>query len=246
MNLLRGTAATFAERGSAASSEQPTSVTFVQFYFRLSKMQVSEASKQLPDETANRPLSKGEQCRLILLDAALRVIAKGGVEAVTHRSVAAEAEVSRGTTTYHFESRNEIVLCAFRHYIGTVNARLSTNFEALTSVGQESIIEFLVRFQQREFLDPELIMAEYELILYAARNEALGREYRAWSQSLVEHFAPVLETAGAAEPIETAKLVLGLFRAFELECLTHRETRPEALRTRLELVLPALLGAGTR
>ncbi|MFP8872795.1 MAG: hypothetical protein VCB43_16005, partial [Myxococcota bacterium] len=121
-----------------------------------------------------------------------------------------------------------IVLRAFRHYIGTVNATLTTTFEDLASTGEESIIEFLVRFQQRDFLDPELIMAEYELILYAARNDELGREYRARSHRLIEQFAPVLETAGADEP---AKLVLRIFRAFE------------ALRTRLELVLPALLGA---
>ena len=220
-------------------------MTFVQLHFKLIKMQVSQTSRASTDETSNRPLSKGEQCRLILLDAAHRVIAKGGGKSVTNRSVAAEAKVSRGTTTYHFESHNEIVLRAFRHYIETVNATLSTTFEELASAGEESIIKFLVRFQQREFLDSELSMAEYELILYAARNDALGREYRAWPHRLVEHFAPVLETAGAAEPVETAKLVLGIFCAFELECLTHRKTRPEALRTRLELVLPSLLAAGT-
>mgnify|MGYP006444734475 FL=1 len=139
-------------------------------------MQVSAESKSSTDVNTPPP-SKGEQCRLLLLDAALRVIiAKGAVEAVTHRSVAAEAEVSRGTTTYHFESRNKIVVLAFRHYIGTVNSILSTTFEELARTGEESIIEFLLRFQQREFRDPELIMAEYDLILHAARNEELGRD----------------------------------------------------------------------
>ena len=138
-------------------------------------MQVSAESKSSTDLNTP-PLSKGEQCRLLLLDAAHRVIiAKGAVEAVTHRSVAAEAEVSRGTTTYHFESRNKIVVLAFRHYIGTVNSILSTTFEELARTGEESIIEFLL-FQQREFRDPELIMAEYDLILHAARNEELGRD----------------------------------------------------------------------
>jgi DNA-binding transcriptional regulator YbjK len=139
-------------------------------------MQVSAESKSSTDLNTP-PLSKGEQCRLLLLDAAHRVIiAKGAVEAVTHRSVAAEAEVSRGTTTYHFESRNKIVVLAFRHYIGTVNSILSTTFEELARTGEESIIEFLLRFQQREFRDPELIMAEYDLILHAARNEELDRD----------------------------------------------------------------------
>ena len=112
-----------------------------------------------------------------------------------------------------------------------MNATLTTTFEDLPSTCEESNIKFLVRFQQRDLLNPEMIMAEYELILYAARNDELGREYRARSHRLIEQFAPVLQTAGADEPIETAKLVLRIFRAFE------------ALRTRPELVVPALLGA---
>ena len=57
-----------------------------------------------------------------------------------------------------------------------MNSILSTTFEELARTGEESIIEFLLRFQQREFRDPELIIAEYELILHAARNEELGRD----------------------------------------------------------------------
>lgn len=191
-------------------------------------------------------LPKGELRRRALLDAALRVIAQGGVEAVTHRRVAAEAGVSRGTTTYHFESRDEIVLEAFRHYIGTVALNMSTTLESLVRASGGSIIDFLVRFQQREFLDPQLVLAEYELILYAARNEALGREYRVWERDLVGQLAATLEKSGAPRPMAAARLVMGVFRAFELERLTHPDTGADELRERLELLLPSLLGASPK
>ncbi len=202
-------------------------------------MQISEAAQD-PSPT----LPRGEKRRRSILEATLRVIASGGVEAVTHRRVAAEAGVSRGTTTYHFASRDEIVLEAFRHYMGRMAAELAKAMEGLARWSQDSLIDFLVRFQQREFLDPELLIAEYELILYAARNQTLGREYRAWESGLLGSLASSLEAAGAPRPMEAARLVMGVFRAFELECLTHPDTAPENLRPRLQLLMRNPVGEG--
>ncbi len=186
-------------------------------------------------------LPKGEQRRRSLLEAALRVIARGGVEALTHRSVAAEAGVSHGATTYHFASRDEIVLEAFRHYIETVAQTLEAALEDLVPGSETSIVDFLVGFQQREFAEPELVLAEYELILYAARNEVLAREYRAWERSLCARLAEGLEACGSPRPMHAARIVMGVFRAFELERLTHPDAQPEDLRKRLETLLPSLL-----
>ncbi len=195
-----------------------------------------------PPEESEPNLPKGERRRRALLDAALRVIAEGGVEAVTHRRVAEMAGVSRGAATYHFDSRDEIVLEAFRHYITTVAAKISLTLGDQLRAQQGSIVDFLVQYHQREFLDPELVLAEYELILYAARHETLGREYRAWESGLVGALASALEAEGAPRPMSAARLVMGVFRAFELERLTQPETPPEALRERLEALLPSVLG----
>ena len=196
-----------------------------------------------PSDLPEPSLPKGELRRRALLDAALRVIAEGGVEAVTHRRVAEAAGVSRGATTYHFASRDEIVLEAFRHYIKTVTAKMATTHDDLARAQKGSIVDFLVAFQQREFLDPELLLAEYELILYAARNETLGREYRAWEAGLLGQLAWRLEAEGAPRPMRAARLVMSVYRAFELERLTHPGSRPEELRERLEGLLPSVLGA---
>jgi len=202
----------------------------------------------LPDALDRADLPKGERRRRSLLEAALRVIARGGVEAVTHRRVAAEAGVSHGATTYHFASRDEIILQAFRYYIRLNTAHLDAALFDLDDdlddehVDVRSIVSFLVDFTRREFADPELVLAEYELILYAARNEVLAREYRAWQRSLVGGMATVLEACGAPRPSEAARVVVGVCRAFELEQLTHPRNSPSQLERRLNLLLPALVG----
>ncbi len=194
-------------------------------------MQVPTSQEETPS------LSKGQLRRRDLLDVTLRIIAGEGIEAVTHRRVAEEAGVSRGATTYHFSSRDEIVLEAFRYYIRIVAEQLEEAMERVADDDVEGIIDVLVLYQQREFLQPQLVLAEYELILYAARNRALGDEVRAWERGLVENLAAAFRNAGVPDPFDAASLVLGVFRAFELECLTFPGTEPSVLRERLRSLL---------
>ena len=44
-----------------------------------------------------------------ILEATLRVIGREGREAVTHRAVAEEAGVPLGSTTYYFDSRDDLL-----------------------------------------------------------------------------------------------------------------------------------------
>src|ERR1044071_9508632 len=50
-----------------------------------------------------------------ILEAALRVIGRSGREAVTHRAVAEEAGVPLGSTTYYFDSRDDLLGQALEH-----------------------------------------------------------------------------------------------------------------------------------
>lgn len=182
-------------------------------------------------------VSKGERSRERLLEAALRVIAASGAEAVTYRRVAEEAGLTRGALTHHFATREDIILHAFRRYITTVDGVLSEVSESVTAGGIEGVIEGLVRYHAREFLDPSRVLAEYELILFAARNEEIGRAVRAWEEALIARLEARLEAAGAAQSRQSAHLMLAVFRAFELESLTRRDADPEDLRRRLHAVV---------
>jgi TetR/AcrR family transcriptional regulator, regulator of biofilm formation and stress response len=52
-----------------------------------------------------------------IVDAAVRLVAERGVAALSHRAVAAEADVPLGSTTYHFADRDELLLAV----LGRVN-----------------------------------------------------------------------------------------------------------------------------
>lgn len=181
--------------------------------------------------------AKGARSREQLLEATLRVIATAGAEAVTYRRVADEAGLTRGAVTHHFASREYIILQAFRHYIGTVDGQLSEISASVRDKGINGVIEGLVRYHAREFLDPSRVLAEYELILFAARNEEIGRAVRAWEDALIARLEARLEAAGAAQPRQSAHLMLAVFRAFELESLTRRNADPEELRRRLRAIV---------
>src|SRR3981189_1994704 len=49
-----------------------------------------------------------------LMEATLRIIGRTGVDGVTHRAVAAEAGMSVGAVTHHFETREVLVDAALR------------------------------------------------------------------------------------------------------------------------------------
>ncbi|TYR32953.1 TetR/AcrR family transcriptional regulator, partial [Streptomyces parvus] len=66
--------------------------------------------------------------RTRIIDAALTVIAADGIAGLSHRTVAAEADVPLGSTTYHFASLDELLVAALR--------RCNENFvQALRSSG---------------------------------------------------------------------------------------------------------------
>ncbi|MFF2326099.1 MULTISPECIES: TetR/AcrR family transcriptional regulator [unclassified Streptomyces] len=49
-----------------------------------------------------------------IIDAAIRVVGAQGIAGLSHRSVAAEADVPLGSTTYHFASLDELLIAALR------------------------------------------------------------------------------------------------------------------------------------
>jgi DNA-binding transcriptional regulator YbjK len=63
-------------------------------------------------------LSRGTTCKTLLLDAAVRIVAKFGANSLTHRAVAKDAHVSLASVTYHFPS-SEALRSATYEYAGS-------------------------------------------------------------------------------------------------------------------------------
>ena len=49
-----------------------------------------------------------------IIDAAIRVVGEKGIAGLSHRTVAAEADVPLGSTTYHFKTLDELLVAALR------------------------------------------------------------------------------------------------------------------------------------
>ena len=57
-----------------------------------------------------------EDTRNRMLQSALDIIIEEGIRSVRHRAVAQRAEVSLGSTTYHFSSIEELIVNAFQYW----------------------------------------------------------------------------------------------------------------------------------
>ncbi|MEU9677453.1 MULTISPECIES: TetR/AcrR family transcriptional regulator [Streptomyces] len=137
--------------------------------------------------------------RTRIIDAALTVIAADGIARLSHRTVAAEADVPLGSTTYHFASLDELLVAALR--------RCNENFvQALRSsglfveegdagsgegdAGQSAegagLAEELTRLLDRWFAGERgAIELEYELYLAALRRPALRPVAAEWTAEAV-------------------------------------------------------------
>jgi TetR/AcrR family transcriptional regulator, regulator of biofilm formation and stress response len=193
-----------------------------------------------------RAATSAEARRRTILEAAVRVMGAGGPDAITHRRVAARASVPLGSLTYYFASREELVREAFRFYIAEATAFLNDLQREYRPRSAADLVELLVEVTRREFMDPAIVRAEYEMILYAARDEAVARDFAAWERGLEARLASQLEALGAPRPFEGGRTLVDLARGFELERLSRHEGAEDELRRRLTIVVSALVAPVSR
>ena len=152
---------------------------------------------------------RGAARRRALLEATVRVIGRGGIAAVDHRAVAAEAGVPLGSTTYYFDSKDDMVAQAL-HYVADREAeRLEAEMErGLLTDGEGSPAERLADLMIDVWAgDRTVLLAQYELYLESARRDELRPAAERWDRAYREFFTMALGQLGAAEPARTARLL---------------------------------------
>src|SRR5215469_1283181 len=189
-----------------------------------------------------RETETSEPRRTEILEAALRIVAAGGPDAITFRRVAERAGVPLGSLTYYFESREDLLREAFRLYLAEAAAFVRDVEEGSRSHTPSQVIEMVMAIMRREFSDdPAMVRVEYELILYAVREPELAREFNAYERWMETKLAGSLEAIGTPRPIDAARTIIDVARGFEIERLTHPHAELEDLQRRLRLVIDALL-----
>ncbi|UQA96131.1 TetR/AcrR family transcriptional regulator [Streptomyces halobius] len=107
-----------------------------------------------------------------IIDAAIAVVGERGIAGLSHRSVAAAADVPLGSTTYHFASLDDLLVAALRQVNGECVADFARWVERMDpAVPLADQVAALV--EETLAGDRARMELEYELYLTALRHAAV-------------------------------------------------------------------------
>lgn len=125
--------------------------------------------------------------RTALLQATIKVVAEGGLRALTYRAVAAAAGTSHGLVRHHFGSREKLIEEAMEYAIQQSLAESNMLHE------EHTIAEFAAGIDLLSKQDAQMQAFQYELLLEARRRPELQRlaemHNKAYKDALVRHLA---------------------------------------------------------
>jgi TetR/AcrR family transcriptional regulator, regulator of biofilm formation and stress response len=182
-----------------------------------------------------------------ILEAAVQVIGRSGREAVTHRAVAEEAGVPLGSTTYYFDSRDDLLGQALEH-VARSEAERYAQFgqELLKAKSPRQLADMLMNMLISQAEDRSAYIAEYELWLEASRRPELREAANTWCDAVQLAIAGPMEKLGSADPATDASLVVAAIDGLGERILGRKEHPKEAaahFRPQLRRLIERLVGS---
>ena len=186
-----------------------------------------------------------ERMREAIVAATVRIVAREGVSAVTHRRVAAEAGVSLSSTTWHFADKADILTAALRWTASREVARISAIADRLGSgrfdpaAWAEELADWLLEQVSGE--------RDVAVALYRLQIELLGRPearqvHEEWNASLGALGERVLASSRTITPDLDIRLVVAALDGLRLGVLIAGDTDVAWVRPAVQRQLRALLG----
>jgi len=158
-----------------------------------------------------------------IIDAAIRIVELKGIPALSHRSVAAEADVPLGSTTYHFAGLDDLLVAALEQVNSEPHSAMRDWGRALDEAvggtpgepgGDSGLADALARLlEEYAHGGRGRIRLEYELYLAALRRPPLQPLAAAWLDEMVDVIAR--HTADLA----TARVLVALIDGLLLQLL---------------------------
>jgi AcrR family transcriptional regulator len=149
---------------------------------------------------------RGEASRRGIVQAAIRVLSRQGLPAVTHRAVAAEAGVSVALTTYHFGTLDDLLAAGLAEQARAGAARLA-HVTDLARAGEISLLDAcaghlidLLGPRRGEFL------ADLEIRMAAARSSQIHSAAERADAGFVDLIATFTHDRARAHAIYVAVL----------------------------------------
>jgi DNA-binding transcriptional regulator YbjK len=203
-----------------------------------------------PTRSRGRRDPRGERRRAELLEAAIHLMGAHGLDAVTHRGVAAQAGAPPASTSYYFRSKDDLIDEALRTVTEGEIARLRARREGLgddATADVAALTEGLAAWIEEE-IGPEgriRLLAQYHLQIEASRRPAARAILERWAAETDELAEQAMRALGAADPARAAILLVCFIDGLRLRLLASKHqplTGPE-LRATLRALLDGLLAA---
>jgi DNA-binding transcriptional regulator YbjK len=186
-----------------------------------------------------------ERVRDAIVAATVRIAAREGVAAVTHRRVAAEAGVSLSSTTWHFATKGEILEAALRWTARHEVARIGEIAERLggsafdPAAWAEELADWLLEQVTGE---REVAVALYRLQIELLGSPQAREVHREWGRELHRLGESVLEHSATLTRDLDIRLVVAALDGLRLSVLSEGDGDKDWLRPAVHRQLRALLG----
>jgi len=186
-----------------------------------------------------------KRTRDAIVAATVRIVAREGVAAVTHRRVAAEAGVALSSTTWHFAKKADILEAALHwtahrevERIRAIADRLGdTAFDP--SAWADELGDWLIEQVTGE---REVAVALYRLQVELLGSGRAPEVHREWGEGLRGVGERVLDQSPTATPELDVRLVVAALDGLRMGVLNSGEQDVEWLRLAVRRQLQALLG----
>lgn len=180
-----------------------------------------------------------------IVAATVRIVAREGVAAVTHRRVAAEAGVALSSTTWHFATKGDILEAALDwtatrevESIRAIADRLGDgDFDP--SAWADELGDWLVEQVTGE---REIAVALYRLQVELLDSASAAEVHHDWGEGLRTVGERVLEHSATATPDLDVRLIVAALDGLRMAVLSTGEQDVEWLRLAVRRQLQALLG----
>jgi DNA-binding transcriptional regulator YbjK len=187
--------------------------------------------------TASTP--KGERRRQALVEAASQLLTERGFDAIRHRAVAERAGLPLASTTYYFDSLDELIIAAVEHHARGELARGWANLQAMTDQSIETLIEMVL--DQLLGVEPgsEAVLLRYERLVATGRRPYLRPLMQAMSGEMYDLLAEMFAKSGLPVSRERLEQVVHLVDGAVLNAIIEihsdpRETARRMLRATLD------------
>ncbi|MFJ6670720.1 TetR/AcrR family transcriptional regulator [Actinosynnema sp. NPDC091369] len=180
---------------------------------------------------------KGERRRQALVEAAASLLADGGFDAIRHRAVAERAGLPLASTTYYFDSLDELVTAALEFHGNAELAYGKARLDELdpAECGGDAFVELVLDLLLGPSgdRDAEAVLLRYERLVATGRRPYLRPLMRRMSGELHSLLFDIFTRAGQPVSRERVEELIALVDGAVVNALIEISPDPRAAARRM-------------